>query len=310
MYQVFRIPKKSGGFREIQAPDARLKKLQRMLLQKLYRENAWIISENAHGFLPGRSIKSNAEPHLGKRFLLNIDLADFFPSCKSYMLDKDLLSLKHAGMVFWEGRLPTGAPTSPFLANLIMQRFDDEIVDVLRKAISDDIVYTRYADDLTFSSNSRAIHGKAAMRLIRKSLLMYCGKTISVNDAKTRRLTRSMPMEITGIMVNSGKPTISAQYRKKVRAVVHRVSQGWPIQEDCLDRLQGMIAHIALCHPAEAARYREQISHARVFAKKSRNLSGHPVVYLPGRKDLCCLPEVSDDRRPEQTGRSRRLVID
>lgn len=256
-YHTFTIPKKSGGVRVICAPDEDLKRRQRGLLKEI-QSKLWI-SKRAHGFAIKRNILTNAKAHIGKKWILNLDIRNFFTS-----ITKDVLGMveQTAGeefvigldpiMVLHRGSLPQGAPTSPLLSNYCMREFDTQIVNLLRKLVSDDIEYTRYADDMTFSSNSHAI--EKVLPIVKSKL---ASMRLELNTDKTRLMGRGQRQEITGLNINSGTPSIPKKYRRRVRALVHRAANGWLITHKQKEGLLGKISHIALCHPEEARKYRE-----------------------------------------------------
>lgn len=253
MYKTIYIPKKSGGFREISIPDPELKQKQREILQKLYRHfysNKNLYKEYlyfAKGFVPNKGVLYNAKPHVGKKFILNIDIKDFFPSCKRKNMPQileEILSEDEIELLFHNDCLPQGAPTSPFVSNLYMFSADNVIFSRLRMLISDDVVYTRYADDITVSSNSRAIFGRTCLSIIRKTLKEH---GFEINDQKIRRLTPSQRQEITGLCVNSGQPTVSRKIRRVVRAAVHNMTQRGYAQVEEINKIKGLISFINQC---------------------------------------------------------------
>ena len=155
MYHKFDIKKKSGKARVINAPDRRLKMLQRKiadLLTPLYRRR-----NPVHGFVIGRSVKTNAQSHLGSKFIVNFDLKDFFPSISYGRVTGVLRSLGMkrevaeaiATICCLNGTLPQGAPSSPILSNMVCFRLDRRLRELAKDARC---IYTRYADDLSFSS--------------------------------------------------------------------------------------------------------------------------------------------------------------
>jgi len=170
LYTTFEIPKKNGGTRIINAPDKKiLKKIQNRLMNKLYNyQNKIKKDENikiniSHGFEKGKSIITNARIHRNKRFVLNIDLKDFFASFHfgrvvgffekniNFRIPKDI-AIIIAQLCCYKGSLPQGAPTSPIISNIICNIFDMRILKLAKKYKLD---YTRYADDLTFSTNNK-----------------------------------------------------------------------------------------------------------------------------------------------------------
>jgi len=155
-YTTFEIKKRSGGTREIRAPISALKILQEKLcyiLQLIYR-----VRRPVHGFAIGRSIVSNASPHVGKSFVLSVDIEDFFPSINFGRVRGMFMAAPYdvperaatvlAQLCCYDNQLPQGAPTSPVVSNMVCGKLDSELHRLARR---NRCVYTRYADDLTFS---------------------------------------------------------------------------------------------------------------------------------------------------------------
>ena len=168
-YTSFEIPKKNGSMRVINAPNASLKYLQRTLANEiwLHEVNVWKdkISERniSHAFEKKKSIVTNAKIHRNKRYILNYDLEDFFGTFHFgrvlgfFEKNRDFkfphkLAVAVTQLVCYNGALPQGAPTSPIITNLICQIFDYRVLRLAKKYKMD---YTRYADDLTFSTNDK-----------------------------------------------------------------------------------------------------------------------------------------------------------
>jgi RNA-directed DNA polymerase len=155
MYRQFDIAKGGGKKRLISAPDYRLKMLQRKiasLLDKIYRPR-----HSVHGFVSGRSVRSNASAHLRSKFVMNLDIEGFFPSISERRVSglfealgiDDRVAQILARICCNEGVLPQGAPSSPVISNMICFRMDKELQAIAKEARC---IYTRYADDITFSS--------------------------------------------------------------------------------------------------------------------------------------------------------------
>ena len=168
-YFSFSVPKRSGGVRVIQAPDERLKALQKTLAERLEECNVEITNRRgfsdgfAHGFDRCRSIVTNAWQHKSRRFVLNIDLEEFFPSINFgrvrgfFLKNRDFtLQPKVATMIAqiacFQNSLPQGAPSSPIISNLVAHVMD---VRLGKLAAAAKCTYSRYADDLTFSTNQK-----------------------------------------------------------------------------------------------------------------------------------------------------------
>lgn len=246
-YKKFFIPKKSGGFREILAPSPELKEKQRKVLDGLYRLDILKrISPYAYGFIPGKNIYENALVHVGKKYVLNVDIKDFFKSCKLENLDTETAEfLEHffqayEDVLFYQGYLPQGAPTSPILSNLFMRKIDRLLPFLLKIKISDDICYSRYADDITISSNSKAIFSQACLKLIESVLRKY---GFEINKKKIRKMYPNRRQEVTGLIINSGRPTISRHFRRKLRAAVHNIVTGKKkVTQKELNKIKGQLA--------------------------------------------------------------------
>ncbi|WP_205503387.1 reverse transcriptase domain-containing protein [Rufibacter psychrotolerans] len=220
-YFNFEIPKKTGGVRKITAPDLFLKKIQRRInfaLDLLFKPKA-----AAHGFVTGRSIVSNAKVHVGKKYVYNVDLKDFFPTIHFGRI-KAVLQLhpfkmkpKFAQLIAhiccFEGILPQGAPTSPIITNIICQQLDKNLVSFAKFY---KCYYTRYADDLTFSSDKNSFKEKFYEDLV----LHLTNAGFALNEKKTRKQTRTQRQEVTGIIVNE-KLNLQRSYIKKIRAMLY-----------------------------------------------------------------------------------------
>lgn len=183
-YKSFTIPKKGGGERQIETPGNDLKKVLARLNRYLQSVYIFEKSSAAHGFITSvkndsdrRSIVSNAKKHLGKKNLLNLDIKDFFHSISRekvlsiflhapFRFRKELPDLL-ADLTTYKGRLPMGAPTSPTLSNFACRELDEQLINFSEQMLWD---YSRYADDMTFSSNQKINSEKiySAMAIIRE----------------------------------------------------------------------------------------------------------------------------------------------
>lgn len=234
-YRTFQIPKRSGGERKICAPNADLKDIQRRLasalseFQRIMRMEKGIHPSVSHAFEKGKGIITNAAVHRSKRLVLNLDLEDFFDSfhfgrVKGYFeKNRDFhlppeVALTIAQIACYEGRLPQGAPSSPVISNLICQILDMRLLKIARRNRLD---YTRYADDLTFSTNDHSFLERYDTFLrevsdeIRKA-------GFSVNEKKTRLQFRDSRQEVTGLIVNK-KLHVSRNFYRETRAMAHRL---------------------------------------------------------------------------------------
>ncbi|MEM7245337.1 MAG: reverse transcriptase domain-containing protein [Acidobacteriota bacterium] len=269
-YQRFAIPKKTGGVRVISAPRPRLKWLQEWILRELLVDVP--VHEAAHGFVAGRSIVTNATAHCGAEVLVNLDLADFFPTL-TYRRVKGLFrSLGYSeslATIFglactepevteveldgrtWhvhrgERHLPQGAPTSPAITNLICRRLDARVTALARDL---GFTYTRYADDFSFSSPSAdADVGRLLGRLRR----VLEAEGFVIHPEKTRVLRRGRRQEVTGLVINSGRPTVPRPVLRRFRAVVQQAeTKGlsglrWGSGGDVLSSMHGFAAFVKM----------------------------------------------------------------
>jgi RNA-directed DNA polymerase len=228
-YINYSIPKRKKGFRIINAPQGKLNKVQKKINRHLQGVYSCIKHPGVHGFVLREKYKSqnanivqNALPHVGKRYLLNLDLKDFFssiPAQKVYKLFRsppfgfdETVSEALTYLLTYNGVLPQGVATSPVLSNLICLPLDNTISNYCEQ---EGITYTRYADDLSFSSDDFIT--KTQVQYL-KHILMTHG--FSLNDAKFRLRSKNKKQVVTGIIVNE-KVNVDRKTLKKVRAMLH-----------------------------------------------------------------------------------------
>jgi RNA-directed DNA polymerase len=198
-YRRFSVPKRSGGHRLIDEPLPSLKEIQRWLLDAIIGRVP--VSRYAKGFVRGRSTRDNARFHRAQPLVLSLDIRDFFPSIKRQRIYGIFRSLGYSQLVSQllarlctlDNALPQGAPTSPALSNLFVRHIDSRLGGFAR---SQNLRYTRYADDLTFSG---ALRPGQVIRFVR-SVLATQG--LSLNEDKTRAMQPHQRQEVTGIVVN------------------------------------------------------------------------------------------------------------
>lgn len=234
-YVSFDIPKKSGGLRSINAPTGDLKDLQQKLskiLTDYYQEiinDENILAKVSNGFLKGKGIITNAYIHRNKRYILNLDIEDFFPSfhfgrVRGYFEKNKYFNLNNkiatilAQLTCFNGALPQGAPTSPIITNLICNILDIRILKICKKYKVD---YTRYADDLSFSTNRKDFLS------IKDGFIEEIEKEINdfglkINNQKTRLLYSDSRQEVTGLIVND-KLGIKKEFYKNTRAMANEL---------------------------------------------------------------------------------------
>ena len=217
-YTCFNIKKRDGSKREIFAPRSYLKGVQRKILDDLLQRVG--LNSHAEGFRKKRSILTNAGRHIGKKVVIKLDVKDFFPSITFKRILGMFISLGYprqvslllTKLVAHDGRLPIGAPTSPAIANIVSTRLDKRFARLGEKMGFD---YSRYADDMTISSNKRSI---TKIIPFLKEIIREEG--FEINETKMRILRNAGRQKITGIVVNE-KPNIDKKEIKKLRAVIY-----------------------------------------------------------------------------------------
>ena len=227
-YKHFTIPKKSGGVRDIHAPVKGLKSMLTYLnvvFQAMYEP-----TEAAMGFVPGRSIADNASVHVGKYYVFNTDLKDFFPSIqqprlwavlqlKPFSLNKELASVI-AGLCCMQdangdGVLPQGSPCSPILTNIICRQLDRRLTGLAKRF---NLKYTRYADDITFSSDYNVFQDDSEFMTEFKRII--ADQHFIFNDKKTRLQKSNERQEVTGLVVNE-KVNVVREYLRDIRNLLY-----------------------------------------------------------------------------------------
>ncbi|MCQ2514590.1 MAG: retron Ec67 family RNA-directed DNA polymerase/endonuclease [Ruminococcus sp.] len=259
-YHSFSIPKKSGGERIICAPNDDLKNLQKKLATILYKiqEKVWRIENTnpniSHGFTKKKSIVTNASIHTKKKYILNIDLNNFFDSFHfgrvcGYFEKNKYFKLPHevaiilAQLTCYKGVLPQGAPTSPIITNLICQILDYRLLNIAKAFRLD---YTRYADDLTFSTNDK--HFIENYDNFYAKINIEINKSgFSINEKKTRLQYKYSRQTVTGLVVNE-KPNINREYYKTTKAMAYSLykNNSFTInnKKGTINQLNGRFAYI------------------------------------------------------------------
>ena len=212
-YSSFDIPKKTGGVRTISAPTKLLKSFltyTNRILQAFYHAPGYVT-----GFVPGKSVIDNAECHVGKNYVFNTDLKDFFPSISKSRVwatlkrppfkFNDTIADAIAGMCCTEMKingekrwvLPQGSPCSPILSNIICRNLDRQLHKL---ATEYHLHYSRYADDISFSSNRNVFQKGGEFQ--QKLEEIITGQNFSINKKKTRVQKKSQRQVVTGLVVN------------------------------------------------------------------------------------------------------------
>ena len=233
LYRSFDIPKKSGGERHINAPTDELKGIQRKLADALWEHQADIwrnknIKPNiSHAFEQGKSIITNAKIHKNKRYVLNMDLENFFDTFhfgrvrgffeknNNFKLPIEMATVI-AQLACYQGCLPQGAPSSPIITNLICQILDNRLLKIAKSYKLD---YSRYADDITFSTNNKEFIAQSPI-FIEELTKEIERAGFKINNKKTKLQYRDSRQEVTGLVVNK-KISVDRRYYKATRAMAH-----------------------------------------------------------------------------------------
>ena len=236
-YRQFKIKKKSGGARQITAPRTQSFMMMLSAVNLLFR-SMYIPSEYAMGFTEGRSVVTNASAHIGMDYILNLDLKDFFPSIEQARIWKrlqlapfnfpihianllaGLCAMKESrqdeeGLIKDVYVLPQGAPTSPIITNMICDKLDRRLGGLARRF---GLRYTRYADDITFSSMHNVFQSNSEFR--RELQRIIKGQGFTINDTKTRLQKRGSKQEVTGVIV-CDKLNVTQRYVREIRNILY-----------------------------------------------------------------------------------------
>lgn len=260
-YKTYEVPKKNGGVRIINAPVYSLKQVQKWILNNiLYRIKT---SPYSLGFKPSTDLGSplylSAKNHNYNLYVLKLDLKDFYPSITKKKVYNLFFNIGYNSQVAFlltnicthHGALPQGAVTSAHLANLICRKMDYRLAGYCQKH---DIVFTRYADDMAFSSDNRDT--------LKKAYKIFC-KIIAdegfiVNNSKTRFMTPKCRKQILGITINDNHIKASKDLKRKVRAMIHRsIATG---EYDNNTVIKGYISYINSIESGYLGKIKEYVS--------------------------------------------------
>ena len=276
-YIRFLLPKKSGGSRLISAPMPRLKNVQYWILANIL--NKVKISREAHGFCTRKSILTNAQPHVGKDIVINLDLKDFFPTITyprtkgvfiklgyseqvSTILalictepDGEWVELDNKKYFVNNGKrfLPQGAPTSPAITNIICRKLDRRLAGLASKY---QFVYTRYADDFTFSATNDVNNNLTKILWGIRQIIKDEG--FNLHPDKTRIMRKGVRQEVTGIVVNE-KLNVNSRELKKFRALLFQIEKDglegkkWEGSSNLLAAIKGYAGFVKMVNPKKGA---------------------------------------------------------
>jgi len=264
-YITYRIKKRSGKTRRIDAPQEPLKSIQRSIVDKLlYQFRAHPI---AHGFVHGKSPRTNALNHVGKKFIVTLDIKEFFNSIKEANVIRTLLWLSKqqkvytytdddlsliASLMCFRGELPQGAPTSPIISNLVCLGLDKKLSDL---AASSNVTITRYADDIAISGDTLD-----TIRLRSTVFSHVYAYGLLPNKKKTKIRRHYQRQQITGIVVNL-KTNIRKEVWRNLRAQLHNLHRdGKTLTLSEFQQIRGQIEWIKSLNQMRGAQLLQQLS--------------------------------------------------
>lgn len=272
MYKVYTIPKRSGGRRTIAHPSKPLKAVQKALVELW--EAKLPIHSAALAYQKGKSIKENAECHRYNKFLLKVDLSEFFNSIDIEVFESQLLgnnikfdkrdSRLIRNILFWSPQkslssklvLSVGAPSSPFISNFVMYIFDSLISEACESL---QIIYTRYADDMFFSTQVKNTLFKVP-EIISFLLKNKYGNKLLINESKTIFSSKAHNRHVTGITItNDNKLSLGRSRKRYISSMVHKYKLGMLDFED-IEQLQGLLGFAKNIEPEFLVRLKKKYS--------------------------------------------------
>ncbi|WCH25939.1 retron St85 family RNA-directed DNA polymerase [Aeromonas salmonicida] len=273
-YRVYKIPKRKHGFRVIAQPTAELKKLQRAFIDRAKIP----VHECAMAYRDGVSIKDNAQLHSGNTFFLSMDFENFFNS-----ITPDLLwgvfnrfgkvispneKLWLSKLLFWcpskknsnKLILSVGAPSSPKVSNFCMYFFDEYISIYCQDR---NITYSRYADDLSFSTNEKDILFQIPA-VVQETLLKLFGREITINNSKTVFSSKAHNRHVTGITItNEGELSLGREKKRYIKHLIFQFKNGLLGVSD-VGYLRGVLSFAFYIEPAFKTSMKKKYTQATI----------------------------------------------
>lgn len=282
-YQRFGVPKKTGGVRTISAPMPRLKRAQQWILLNIIEKIE--LHPSAHGFRRGRSIVTNARPHVNSDVVINVDIRDFFPTVTYPRIRGVFRHLGYSGQLATilallcsepdraeieldecsyfvaktERRLPQGAPSSPGITNIICRGLDARLHRIAEQT---GFCYTRYADDITFSGSGAA--NTRVGRVLRQIHYVVEDEGFVLHPDKTRVLRKSRRQEVTGLVVND-RIGVRRDLLRSFRATLFQIERDgpagkhWGVSGNVMRSIEGFANFVAMVDAEKGALLQKQV---------------------------------------------------
>ncbi|HAP39917.1 MAG TPA: RNA-directed DNA polymerase [Nitrospira sp.] len=265
-YRTYQIPKRKSGVRTIDHPSRHLKFLQRWLVRNIFSYAP--VHPSVYSYKEGVSIRQHASLHVKSKYTLRIDFRDFFPSIKSAdvqkLLDKNverfpfqltdrdihiILSLSSK-----DGKLTIGAPCSPAVSNAIMYDFDKHWSQRSKRL---NVIYSRYADDIYFSTNRSGVLSKILSEL-KEHLATRDSPRLILNNAKTVFASRKRRRVVTGIVITpTRKLSLGREKKRQLRTLTFLFGKG-QLDRDRAKSLQGFLSYASTIEPIFISRLRKK----------------------------------------------------
>ena len=279
-YRKFSIRKRSGGRRFIKVPSPSLMIAQKWINEFILKEIP--VHTASHAFKIGNSIRKCAAKHCGARWLIKVDVMDFFESISEIQIFRTFKELGYQPLVAFElgrlctiatpaesprrfyenwqvrkhnesipeynqeflGYLPQGAPTSPLLSNLIMRNHDAELNEIAKNY---GLTYTRYSDDLSFSTRSKTFNRVTAKEVIKKAYDILSRAGFRPQSRKTKIIPPRSKKIILGLNVDGAVPRLQKEFKDRLRQHLYYLEKLGPIEHANrreFDSVWGMKCHI------------------------------------------------------------------
>lgn len=255
-YKYYTIPKRTGGTRNIAQPSKELKEYQRYIVEKIFDNLP--THDTVYSYQKEKNIKKMATKHLNAKFLLRVDFKDFFPSIKGenirlfikknmHLLETSIsdydLTLINL-LVCKSNKLTIGAPSSPMISNVILYDLDTYLFD---KCKEEDIIYTRYADDLYFST-THLNRLEKILPLLKQYLKSFFIRLI-INEDKNIYTSKKRRQQITGLTLTTDKKlSVGRKKKRYIKSLIFKFSQQKITLEE-VNYLKGYMSYLYSIEP-------------------------------------------------------------